>query len=83
MARKTLPVRKMIEAANRMLENSLDNFEQGRSGVCAMLEVILFDAGCYEGFSYLPSAGLKNGGTIDVSVDFEYRRRYTISSKLL
>lgn len=75
MARKTLPVRTILEKANNMLANSADELEDARRGVCCLIETLLFEADCYRGFSYLPSAGLKGGGS-------EYRRKYLISSKL-
>ena len=51
-ARKTIEVATMLEWANDML--AYDGHDQGyKSGVCTMIERLLINAGCYNGFHYI------------------------------
>ena len=83
MGRKTINVKDILEKCNTALESQAEGATQEfKSGVCTMLESILFDTGNYAGFRYLPSAGLTNPGTVDVKVENEFDRRYIINPQL-
>ena len=73
--RKTIRVAYLLEKANRMLASDLLSQEE-KAGICCMIEGALHVANVYNGFSYLPSAGLTNPGTNEVSVERQYDRKY-------
>jgi hypothetical protein len=54
MARKTVKVSDVVARGNAMLANSADDRVQGREAVASLIEGVLFDAGAYKGFRYLP-----------------------------
>ncbi len=55
MARKTVPVTRVVHLANKMLENTSTVDKQLRLGICALVESVLFETDNYKGFSYLQS----------------------------
>lgn len=56
--KKTIPVLKMLERANELLENNRISQNEKR-GICTMIEEILHTSGNYSGFNY--TAWLKGG----------------------
>lgn len=61
MSRKTIPVRPLVEQANKLLAlpdahgTVVDLNADFRRGVISMIEKVLFDSGNYNGFTYLSS----------------------------
>jgi len=51
--RKTFSIKWLIEHVNNFNATSADAYKAEREGKSMMLETILHQAGCYEGFSYL------------------------------
>jgi hypothetical protein len=74
--RKTLPVIFLLEKVNAMLASKDRMSQDQKQGACLALESVLFEAGVYNGFSYLESAGVENACTGYVSVKNEYDRKY-------
>lgn len=50
--RKTIPVERVREMANAMLENSTDPKRDARFGVAHLLEQVLMETGNYKGFGF-------------------------------
>lgn len=91
-ARKTASILNMIERTNNALAQPTPESltkEQGigfRMGVATALESVLHEAGVYNGFTYLESAGIpRNPDGSEVrpfSCEDESRRSYSIHPKL-
>jgi hypothetical protein len=80
--RKTVSLRSAIETANTFLATS-EPLKQGeRKGIASFLEVLLTNAGAYQGFQYLPSAGLQREEGKLVEIEDESRRSYFIHPEL-
>lgn len=83
MARKTVPLDRILEEGNRFLASAYGD-RQFRLGVICMLETALLAGQRYKGFGYLSAKevppgelpGIKNNGTSIVSFPDDTRRRY-------
>lgn len=65
MARKSIELSKVIDKANHMLKNSVDELTHERDAIRHFVEGLLMDAGVYAGFNYLTPAMTEDrvGGT--------------------
>jgi len=76
MPRKTIPVERVKELVNGMLERSADDVSpDSRLMVASLLETILMETGNYHGFGYLPGVIDFDKNPPEVIGD-ESRRRY-------
>ena len=54
--RKTFNIKWLIEHVNKFNATTADKWKNEREGKNMLLETILHEAGCYEGFSYLSAS---------------------------
>jgi len=60
--RKTVDVEFVLKCANSYLASDSSTAD-GRESVCAMVEAVLFEAGRYAGFRYLPTNQTDGAGS--------------------
>lgn len=60
--RKTIEVEFVVQRANTYL-SSAESTADGREAVCSIVESVLFEAGRYAGFRYLPTNEAAGAGT--------------------
>jgi len=65
--RKTFDIKWLIEHVNQFNRTSADQYKAEREGKNMMLETILLQAGCYNGFGYLAARELE-GDAMSVGI---------------
>lgn len=60
--RKTVDVDFVLARGNTYLASN-ESTEDGREAVCAIIESVLFEAGRYAGFRYLPTNEVNGAGS--------------------
>ena len=65
--RKTFNIKRLIEHVNNFNATSADSYKNEREGRSMLLETILHEAGCYNGFQYLSARQLE-GDAMSVGI---------------
>lgn len=81
--RKTVQVKYLLDSANHFLAHTHESRRDARLAVAGLLETALFEAGAYQGYTHLESAGIQRVGGCVVAIADDSRRRYLAHPNLI
>jgi hypothetical protein len=68
-SRKTVDVAYLLDTVNHALANSVECYDERRSGMISLLESALHESGNYKGYRYLHEDEIPSGGKPGIRVD--------------